>query len=209
MLAPGRDLTVDEVAEELGLPVAMIRRRIDAGDLPVRWVEVDGRLEVRVPAPGTDGRPAAEPRTGQPDPATPPRASSGRGGTDRGTASDHLPGEASVALAGTVEVGRPGLAPLHPTGLTELDTREVVAGLFDRWEQALERRIEAEQRLRFEAELERRSRQLRELHTELDGARRAHAEEVAGREREAIALRAQLRALEAQEARRRPWWRRG
>ncbi len=209
MLAPGRDLTVDEVAEELGLPVAMIQRRIDAGDLPVRWVEVNGRLEVRVPAPGADGRPAFGSANGHPGPneqgrrSAAPAGSAPRGG---GRAAAELP----LSSGGGLHDAHPALAalPIPPTGLAEVDTRELVIGLLDRWEQALERRIEAEQRLRFETELERRTHQVRQLHSELDGTRRAHAEEMAEREHEAMALRSQLRDLEMREARRRPWWRR-
>ncbi len=209
MLAPGRDLTVDEVAEALGLPVAMIRRRIDAGDLPVRWVEVDGRLEVRVCAPGADGRPLdpARPQDGWPPRAAatlPPEDGANQG--DTRVESEGSP----VGVAGAVQAGRPGLTlPPAAPGLSDLDTRALVAGLLDRWERALERRIEAEQRLHFEVELERRARRLRELSGELDGERRAHAEQLADRERETIGLRARVRDLEAREGQRRPWWRRG
>ncbi|HUY97641.1 MAG TPA: hypothetical protein VMW47_08505 [Verrucomicrobiae bacterium] len=199
MLAPGRDLTVDEVAETLGLPVAMIRRRIDAGDLPVRWIEVDGRLEVRVPAPGTDGRPGlSDPPAGQPPGSSAPS-------TPAPLAADPRADPTQAAVVGMVQARRPGLGV--PPALADVNSRELIAGLFDRWERALERRIEAEQRLHFETELERRGRQVRELHGELDAVRRAHATELAEREREAMGLREQLREAGDRAARRRSWWR--
>ena len=77
-----------------------------------------------------------------------------------------------------------------------IDARELVAGLFERWERALEQRIQAEQRLRFEAELEQRLRQVRDLRQELDQTRKSQASELAEREREVLQLRERVRELE-------------
>ncbi len=77
-----------------------------------------------------------------------------------------------------------------------IDARELVAGLFERWERALEQRIQAEQRLRFEAELEQRLRQVRDLRQELDQTRKSQAAELAEREREVLQLRERVRELE-------------
>ncbi|MHB1500246.1 MAG: OmpH/Skp family outer membrane protein [Candidatus Dormibacteria bacterium] len=80
--------------------------------------------------------------------------------------------------------------------INSIDARELVAGLFERWERALEQRIQAEQRLRFEAELEQRMRQVRDLRQELDQSRQAQATELAEREREMMELRNRVRELE-------------
>ena len=80
--------------------------------------------------------------------------------------------------------------------INSIDARELVAGLFERWERALEQRIQAEQRLRFEAELEQRMRQVRDLRQELELTRKAQAAELAEREREMMELRNKLREQE-------------
>ncbi len=80
--------------------------------------------------------------------------------------------------------------------LNSIDARELVAGLFERWERALEQRIQAEQRLRFETELERRLRQIQDLRQELDQARKSTAQQLAEREQEVMELRARLRDQE-------------
>ena len=80
--------------------------------------------------------------------------------------------------------------------INSIDARELVAGLFERWERALEQRIQAEQRLRFEAELEQRMRQVRDLRQELDQTRQAQAADLAEREREVMELRNRVRELE-------------
>jgi hypothetical protein len=80
--------------------------------------------------------------------------------------------------------------------INSIDARELVAGLFERWERALEQRIQAEQRLRFEAELEQRLRQVRDLRLELDQTRKTQAAQMAEREREMMELRNKVRELE-------------
>jgi hypothetical protein len=97
-----------------------------------------------------------------------------------------------------VEVPRPSAlaaaqGPESALAINSIDARELVAGLFERWERALEQRIQAEQRLRFEAELERRLRQVRDLRQELDNTRKSTAAQLAEREQEVMALRNRLR----------------
>jgi excisionase family DNA binding protein len=97
-----------------------------------------------------------------------------------------------------VEVPRPSAlaaaqGPESALAINSIDARELVAGLFERWERALEQRIQAEQRLRFEAELERRLRQVRDLRQELDNTRKSTAAQLAEREQEVLALRNRLR----------------
>lgn len=347
-------LTIDEVASRLALPLEMIQRRIESGDIPVHWVEIAGKLEMRVsaaeigvespaasaPFPLPEGvepepadQPAEEPQAtgwnvrdssfGQtvwtpgaagepvaPEAEAPPGAAPaqeeaevaaqtpwevspdsdlkaaelGKAGTpvwkadpttwedeplhqgpaqpataEADVADSYTPpgsdaffplGEESAAEA-TPVASNPGLpylgdddeeesapfagddeeeatlevteieevaelplpgpelampsdvprpsalaaaqGPESALALNSLDARELVAGLFERWERALEQRIQAEQRLRFEAELERRMRQVRDLRQELDNSRKATAAQLAEREQEVMALRNKLR----------------
>lgn len=83
--------------------------------------------------------------------------------------------------------------PDSALAINSIDARELVAGLFERWERALEQRIQAEQRLRFEAELERRLRQVRDLRQELENTRKSTAAQLAEREQEVLTLRNQIR----------------
>lgn len=352
---PDDYLTVDEVAAQLAVPLEMIQRRIESGDIPVHWVEVSGKLEMRIsaaeigvesagsvstpfPTPETfaggethpadedsvaagwsvresqypsdvwtpaDGEtpvaaanipaapantPAAagEPPTPwavdsesdlpaaevvgpaepvwRPEPATwddeplqageaaapppeppaytaegtdsffpldeappyvappPPAASDAFAapagaededeeeaafGTDEededgavpfGERLDLQPSLSSDVLEGPemVEVPRPSALAAAPgtasaLAVNSIDARELVAGLFERWERALEQRIQAEQRLRFEAELERRLRQVRDLRQELENTRKSTAAQLAEREQEVLALRNRIR----------------
>ena len=102
-------------------------------------------------------------------------------------------GEEVAAPSTMLNASTPGPGTL---AINSLDARELVAGLFERWERALEQRIQAEQRLRFEAELEQRMRQVRDLRQELDQTRQAQAAELAEREREVLELRNRIRELE-------------
>ncbi|HEY6537671.1 MAG TPA: hypothetical protein VI138_01355 [Candidatus Dormibacteraeota bacterium] len=106
-----------------------------------------------------------------------------------------LPSEA-MGVPEMVEVPRPSAlaaAQGPESAINTIDARELVAGLFERWERALEQRIQAEQRLRFEAELERRLRQVRDLRQELENTRKSTAAQLAEREQEVLALRDRLR----------------
>ncbi|HUY61746.1 MAG TPA: hypothetical protein VMW49_07710, partial [Candidatus Dormibacteraeota bacterium] len=140
----GSDLTIEEVAARLGLPVEMIRRRVEAGDLPVHWVEVDGRLEVRVPDAATAPAPPVGNDRGRAE-AAPPAAGSARPAPapPAGPQAEPPAAVTPIALAadeeavperewqGLVQPGQSSLA------LTQVDARQLVAGLFDRWERAL------------------------------------------------------------------------
>lgn len=88
------------------------------------------------------------------------------------------------------------MAGAGSVAINSIDARELVAGLFERWERALEQRIQAEQRLRFEAELEQRLRQVRDLRQELDQTRKTQAAQMAEREREMMELRNKVREME-------------
>jgi hypothetical protein len=112
-----------------------------------------------------------------------------------------LPSE-MLGVAEAVDAPRPSAlaaaqAADSTLAINSIDARELVAGLFERWERALEQRIQAEQRLRFEAELERRLRQVRDLRQELENTRKATAAQLAEREQEVMALRNRLHEQEA------------
>ena len=340
---PDDYLTVDEVAARMALPLEMIQRRIESGDIPVHWVEIGGKLEMRISAaeigvPGPGGAPtpfptpegfepseneavpeadsgpaswsvresqyptdvwaaaeaeapapaAAPPaipweaeteedvpaaelgagtepvwrpdpgtwedeplqpslggdRTGELSPFNPagtdayfpleepaaefaapplPAASgpfspaalsadedeeaapfgSDDDGADIGVGSSAIDLDAPLPSQGLggpdfVDVPRPSAlaaaqGPESALAINSIDARELVAGLFERWERALEQRIQAEQRLRFEAELERRLRQVRDLRQELENTRKSTAAQLAEREQEVMALRNRLR----------------
>ncbi len=128
-------------------------------------------------------------------------------GTAETYGQDEYLEEAAPALEPTVEeVAAPSSLVASPAGgsmaVGSIDARELVAGLFERWERALEQRIQAEQRLRFEAELEQRMRQVRDLRQELDQTRKAQAAQLADREREVMELRDRVRDLEQTPKRR-------
>ena len=173
------ELPVEVVAERLGLPAAMIIRRIEAGDIPARMVDaVDGsHWHVRLADLG--------PATGS---AVLPGVAQGPAVAEDDEAEDDL--EVSIPpppARGTVE-----LAPVEPDiqgpraelGMMNLDPRELVAGLLDRWERTLEQRIYAEQRQRFEAELVNRQHKVKQLQLELDAVRAEHAAALAEKERQ-------------------------
>lgn len=108
------------------------------------------------------------------------------------------PPRVPLGVSEMIEVPRPSAlaaaqGPDSALAINSIDARELVAGLFERWERALEQRIQAEQRLRFEAELERRLRQVRDLRQELENTRKSTAAQLAEREQEVLALRAKLR----------------
>jgi excisionase family DNA binding protein len=192
------ELSVEEVASRLGLPVGMVQRRIEAGLVPASRVESTHgvRYRLRLADLGIDDTVAARP------------------------VDDDEPAEPPVTARGSVEL-RP-VAEDNPTAelmSMQLDPRELVAGLLDRWERTLEQRIHAEQRQRFEADLAARQSTIRELRLELDAVRAQQAAALGERDRlieeqrrrigeaSAAAADALERARQA-EARRRGWFRR-
>ncbi|MGH7691896.1 MAG: hypothetical protein ACRENY_02015 [Candidatus Dormibacteria bacterium] len=117
---------------------------------------------------------------------------------DEGLDFESPPPREVVGVTEIAEVPRPSALAASQgadssLALNSIDARELVAGLFERWERALEQRIQAEQRLRFEAELERRLRQVRDLRQELENTRKSTAAQLAEREQEVMALRSRLR----------------
>jgi hypothetical protein len=162
-----RELWVEDVAERLGVPVAMLVRRIEAGDVPALRVDspagpryrlrfsdlgfAENAVEIPDEPPHEDGL------EGSPQPV--PAAM----GTSLHVLEDP---RCLVELAGTF-----------------MDPRELVAGVLERWEQTLEERIRAEQQQRFEAELSGCRSQIRQLQLELEAVRSLQGAEVADRDR--------------------------
>jgi hypothetical protein len=205
--APGAEpyLPVEEVAQRLDLPLGILLRRVEAGDVPSRREEgPDGvRYLVRlgdlgIETPATESHPALPP---------PPPVRAGNGAlVDQSPSVDVVgtaaqpsswpdkvvppPAEELAAEAQTSH-GRAGsmieLDTNEPrrdvASMTSLDPRELVAGLLDRWERTLEQRIYSEQRQRFEAELNARQNLVKQLQLELQTARAEHAAAQAEKDR--------------------------
>lgn len=203
------EVTVEELAGRLGLPVSMLIRRIDEGVLPGRRVEGAGGVEYVVRAdsldPGEPGDTSAGsapepaypwrqphavegapwPLTGRPAPAGPPEAEPDAGIQDA-AAADPDPGlrlsTRDEEPPTRLDDERSAPAELAALGL---DARELVAALLERWERTLEQRVHAEYRLRYETALSARQAEMKQLSHELDGVRAQLA--VAAAERDAYA----------------------
>jgi hypothetical protein len=220
-------LPIEEVARRLDLPLGILVRRAEAGDIPVRRVDTpDGpRFSVRLSDLGVE-RDSGE----EPGDATTPAASldvvgSARTWGQAATEPAPTPQQASppvvlgpapspepVPLVPAIQ--RDPRFPVEPrrevAGMT-LDPRELVAGLLDRWERTLEQRIYAEQRQRFESELNARQNLVKQLQLELQTVRAENAAGMADRDRhiaDAERTIAQLSAelAEARAATRRRGW---
>ena len=193
-------LPVEEVARRLDLPLGILLRRVEAGDVPSRREEgPDGvRYMVRlgdlgIESPATNGVASAAPPL---PPATP---------VDQAPTVDVVgiaqpsswpdkvvpPPEEELAAEAETAHGRAAsvieLGSSEPrrdvASMTSLDPRELVAGLLDRWERTLEQRIYSEQRQRFEAELNSRQNLVKQLQLELQTARAEHAAAQAEKDR--------------------------
>jgi hypothetical protein len=218
---PGSEpyLPVEEVAKRLDLPLGILLRRVEAGDVPSRREEsADGvhylvRLgDLGIEAPAANG-------TASPAPPPPPDTVSHEGPADRGPSVDVVgtaqqsswpdkvvppPAEELAAEAQTshgrsesmIEIG--SSEPRRDVAsMTSLDPRELVAGLLDRWERTLEQRIYSEQRQRFEAELNARQNLVKQLQLELQTARAEHAAAQAEKDRRIADRDRRISELEA------------
>jgi hypothetical protein len=214
------ELPVEEVAERLGLPAAMLIRRIEAGDIPARRVDdaSGSHYHVRIADLGIPTPAAAESsqeitgvpephRNGRIEPHPAPQSddeTEATDVTDQADATALEPEEIAAAIPpppvrGTVElspVDAEGEGPRAELAMMALDPRELVAGLLDRWERTLEQRIYAEQRQRFEAELTNRQSKVKQLQLELDAVRAEHAAALAEKERELAARAHELQDRE-------------
>jgi hypothetical protein len=218
---PGAEpyLPVEEVAKRLDLPLGILLRRVEAGDVPSRREEnADGvhylvRLgDLGIEAPATNG-------AGSPAPPPPPDTVNDEVPADRsrsvdvvGTAQpsswpDKVVPPPAEELAAEAQTSHPRVGSVIEIGsneprrdvasMTSLDPRELVAGLLDRWERTLEQRIYSEQRQRFEAELNARQNLVKQLQLELQTARAEHAAAQAEKDRRLADRDRRISELEA------------
>ena len=210
---------MEEVASRLGLPVAMLIRRIEAGTLPGRRLDGPDGVQYRVAAavlpatpegteslPGTDGgndvwSEIASPKHNGSD------AIADRRETRRVEATPKAVGPAQVieapgrAVNGDAE-GHKVIARTEPTRLAELaregavapeiDARELVAALLERWERTFEQRIRAEHQLRHEAVLADERTAQQRVRSENDRLRADLTAAIEARERDINAARGAL-----------------
>jgi hypothetical protein len=197
---------VEEVAQRLDLPLGILLRRVEAGDVPSRREEgPDGvRYLVRLGDLGIES-PMSDSVAALAPPPAPPETDNTAAPNDQtpsvdvvGTAqasswpdkvvpppAEELAAEAQTAHgrgASMIEIGS-NEPRRDVASMTSLDPRELVAGLLDRWERTLEQRIYSEQRQRFEAELNARQNLVKQLQLELQTARAEHAAAQAEKDR--------------------------
>jgi hypothetical protein len=193
-------LPVEEVARRLDLPLGILLRRVEAGDVPSRreigalGVSYSVRLSDLGFDPGTTGRidpsPVAVPA---PVPESAPVDMVGSAQNWPLRPPDNSPSATLQQLGPVVATVPPPPAPpsteLRPVeprselAAMTIDPRELVAGLLDRWERTLEQRIYAEQRMRFEAELNNRQNLVKQLQLELQTSRAEQAAALSERDR--------------------------
>jgi hypothetical protein len=202
----------------LDLPLGILLRRVEAGDVPSRREEgPDGvRYLVRlgdlgIESPVSDGVAAAEPPPPPPAAVEAPADQSASvdvvGTAQTSSWPDKVvppPAEELAAEAQTshgrggsmIEVGS-NEPRRDVASMTSLDPRELVAGLLDRWERTLEQRIYSEQRQRFESELNARQNLVKQLQLELQTARAEHAAAQAEKDRRLADRDRRISELEA------------
>ena len=197
-----------EVARRLGLPLPILLRRIEAGDVPAQRVEGPAGAEWRVRLSDLGVQPLAledgsvtddvaddvtdEAGDEQLDDAAEEPAAE-QEAHEAEVEEPELPVEEEEETVAADEPANVETAVARvPETATELraevagirlDPRELVSGLLDRWERTLEQRIYAEQRQRFEGELNARQNLVKQLQLELQTARAEHAALQADRDR--------------------------
>lgn len=212
-------IPVEELAQRLDIPLALILRRIEAGDVPARRIagsEGSGwglRLSDLGIEPGAQDDEAAEAEAPPPaaaavDTPSEPVAPDVAEGVEEPAAAVVEPDPVPEApLAGTpvepdsmfsrrvTRYERGTRGPRSEVAGMVIDSRELVSGLLDRWEHTLEQRIHIEQRQRFEAELNARQNLVKQLQLELQTARAEHAAYAADRDRRQAELERQVSDL--------------
>jgi hypothetical protein len=227
-------LPVEEVAQRLDLPLGILLRRVEAGDVPsrreegpdgVRYLVRLGDLGIESPMsdmPAAPAPPAPPATLNHETPADPIPTVDVVGTAQPSSWPDKVvPPPAEELAAEATSHGRAGsmieIGSNEPrrdvASMTSLDPRELVAGLLDRWERTLEQRIYSEQRQRFEAELNSRQNLVKQLQLELQTARAEHAaaqaekdRRLADRDRRISELEARFPAPQDADAGRRRWF---
>jgi len=163
-------LPVEEVARRLGVPLAVLVRRLEAGDVPAnREMGPDGvRYTVRLSELGVES-------VSEFDPGSAEIGSPLEDSENELVAQSVPPPTSGGSPNLTVFDGYRERGPRGEVATMSLDAREIVGGLLDRWERTLEQRIYSEQRQRFEAELASRQTLVKRLQMELQTVRAEHA----------------------------------
>lgn len=208
-------IPVEQIAQRLDLPLAILLRRIEAGDVPARRVlggsgsgwgirlsdlGIEPSAEVRRHEVMTHAQPA-EPRPAQAPEVVAPVASEPQlqhSSPELTPAEDPMDPVSVTGRITRYERGTRG--PRHEVAGMFIDSRELVSGLLDRWERTLEQRIFIEQRQRFEGELNARQNLVKQLQLELQTAHAEHAAYVADSERRYLELERQIADLQRELA---------
>ena len=200
-------IPVEEIAQRLDLPLTILLRRIEAGDVPARrligggrsgWgirlsdlgIEADATMQRGVLADEQALHDAVASLPDEDDAHTDalPETAVDTVETVDNAAED--PTEDAEAMEPVAVI--PGRITRYERGTRGpraevagmyIDSREVVTGLLDRWERTLEQRIHIEQRQRFEGELNARQNLVKQLQLELQTVHAEHAAYVADSER--------------------------
>ncbi len=168
------EMPLEDVAARLGLPVEMLLRRVEAGDLPARRV-------VDITGSHYFLRPEYLGTVAEAFPADPPVAE--LKGVSEASAASILEQDEIEMSERETQVGLAELLLGSSGRPQQVDPRELIASLLDRWERTLEQRIYIEQRQRFERELNDRHAELRLLERELQMTRAQHAAAEADKDR--------------------------
>lgn len=205
-------IPVEQIAQKLDLPLAILLRRIEAGDVPARRVfggggsgwgirlsdlGIESSAEVRRPDV-TQVR-AAEQQPAQTPEVMASTTSEPQAGVPEVTAAED-PMEPVSVTGRITRYERGTRGPRHEVAGMFIDSRELVSGLLDRWERTLEQRIFIEQRQRFEGELNARQNLVKQLQLELQTAHAEHAAYVADSERRHLEQERQIADLQRELA---------
>ena len=183
-------IPVEEIAQRLDLPLTILLRRIEAGDVPARRLLGGGRSgwgirlsDLGIEADATMQRGVLADEASEPDVKLPATAVD-TVETVENNAEDVEGLEPVAVLPGRITTYERGTrGPRAEVAGMYIDSREVVTGLLDRWERTLEQRIFIEQRQRFEGELNARQNLVKQLQLELQTVHAEHAAYVADNER--------------------------
>lgn len=183
-------IPVEEIAQRLDLPLTILLRRIEAGDVPARRLLGGGRSgwgirlsDLGIEADATMQRGVLADEASEPDVKLPATAVD-TVETVENNAEDVEGLEPVAVLPGRITTYERGTrGPRAEVAGMYIDSREVVTGLLDRWERTLEQRIFIEQRQRFEGELNARQNLVKQLQLELQTVHAEHAAYVADSER--------------------------
>lgn len=172
------DLSIEEAADRLGIPAALLRRRVEAGLVPAYRVDGETGPTWRLRRSDLD------------------LEVHGRGAT---SSTAHQPMAARVEL----RADRPG-EELAALLMAPVEPRRLVEAVVEQWRASAEEWIEAEVRWRLEREVAGRDAEISRLRLELEASEARHAAALALRDRVIADQERELgrRAEELEEVRR-------